>query len=138
MHKQDRFRLILELISNQPIATQQQLVRELKRRGVAVTQSSISRDIEELGISKAGGRYVRAAKTGADLKLNALEPAGPNLIVARCASGLASAVAVVIDAEEIPEIIGTIAGDDTVFIAIKGKAEQAEALRSIKALFGLN
>ena len=65
-------------------------------------------------------------------------PAGENLIVIKCGSGLASAAAVHIDAAAIPDIVGTIAGDDTIFVAVKGLEEQARVTRSLRNILETN
>ena len=112
----------LNLIAAAPVAKQEELARLLTARGFSVTQASVSRDLERLGVVKANGRYVSVRPTNGDS--GAFGPvtfneAGDNLIVINCGSGLASAAAVRIDAGAIPEIVGTIAGDDTIFVAVE-------------------
>ncbi len=98
----------------------------------SVTQSSVSRDLDELGIIKANGFYAIPQKDKIEnVGLQTLEIAGENLIVAKCESGLASAVCVKIDREKIEEIVGTIAGDDTIFIAVKDAKMQKVTLKKI-------
>lgn len=137
MDKERRQQKILDLIRARRIGTQQALAVELERAGFAATQSSISRDLEELGVVKQHGRYtVPAAATGAAARgLLGLEPAGDCLVVARCEPGLASAVAVEIDRAAIPEIVGTIAGEDTIFIAVPERKAQRAAVRKVWELF---
>src|SRR5687767_7319894 len=138
MQRADRHKLILELIAERPIARQEELVGLLRDRGFSVTQASISRDLEDLGVLKLGGRYAQAPLNGSTRNLfgvSSVEPAGDNLIVVRCASGLASATAVRIDAQAIPEIIGTLAGDDTIFVAVADRTKQKAAIRKVTALF---
>jgi transcriptional regulator of arginine metabolism len=67
--------------------------------------------------------------------LNAIEPAGDCMIVLKCSSGLASAAAVRIDAEKLPEIVGTIAGDDTIFIAVRDVQDQKAAIKKLRSMF---
>lgn len=138
MDKEKRQEKILSLIRARCISTQQELAEALEGAGVAATQSSISRDLVELGVVKQHGRYTlpvapdRAAARG----LHALDAAGECLVVARCEPGLASAVAVEIDRAAIPEIVGTIAGEDTIFIAVEGRKGQRSAIRKVWELFG--
>ena len=128
---------LLSLIRTQEIGTQTKLVSELKRAGFDATQSSVSRDLEELGIVKQYGAYVVPSTlvTGTVERLKSLKLAGESLIVARTESGFASALTVEIDRAQIPEIIGTIAGDDTIFIAIRNKKHQDLVLKSLNRLF---
>jgi transcriptional regulator of arginine metabolism len=136
MYKEKRQETILNLIRAKNIGKQEELTEYLSKAGFAVTQSSVSRDLVELGVIKANGFYA-LPRTGnkKNFGLISLETAGENLIVAKCESGLASAVAVQIDHAKITEIIGTIAGDDTIFIAVKDFREQKKAIKNIWELF---
>lgn len=137
MEKERRQQKIVSLVRAAKIGTQADLAGRLERAGFAVTQSSVSRDIDELGIVKHNGRYVvpRADKsTGARGLLN-LETAGDALVVARCEPGLASAVAVEIDRAGVDEIVGTIAGEDTVFVAVRERRAQRSAIKKLWELF---
>ena len=139
MDKERRQQKIISLIRSAAIGTQGELAERLERAGFAATQSSVSRDLVELGVVKRRGRYVvpqQAAEAVARRGLVQLATAGESLIVARCEPGLASAVAVEIDGASINEIVGTLAGEDTVFIAVaNGKAQRA-AIKKIWELFG--
>jgi transcriptional regulator of arginine metabolism len=139
MDKERRQQKILSLIRATPIGTQGELAERLERAGFAATQSSVSRDLVELGVVKRRGRYVApeaASAPGARRGLVHLATAGESLVVARCEPGLASAVAVEIDGAAIPEIVGTLAGEDTIFIAVAdGKAQRA-AIKKVWELFG--
>ena len=137
MQKSVRQSAIIKLISVSDIGTQEELSELLEKKGFAVTQSSVSRDLDELGIIKAGGIYtLPETRSQANMfGLKSLEIAGDNLIVAKCELGLASAACVKIDAAEIKEIIGTIAGEDTIFIAVKDEKEQKTAIKKIWELF---
>lgn len=138
MHKTKRQQKILSLIRARRIGTQQELTAMLERAGFVATQSSISRDLEELGIVKHHGHYSlpRTADGAASRGLHGLEPAGDCLVVARCEPGLASAVAVEIDRAAIPEIVGTLAGEDTVFIAVPERKAQRLVIKKVLELFG--
>lgn len=138
MNKKSRQNALLEIISHSPIYSQAELAAELSEKGFRVTQASVSRDLDELGIDKQHGRYVRSISTSneADYGAVSFDTAGENLIVGRCASGLASAITVSIDRDGIAEIVGTIAGDDTIFIAVKNLESQPVVLERLAALFG--
>ncbi|HEX8475685.1 MAG TPA: hypothetical protein VF666_16800 [Pyrinomonadaceae bacterium] len=138
MEKERRQQHILNLITAHRIGTQQELAARLERAGVVATQSSISRDLEELGIVKDRGRYAlpRVSRAGmAPHGLLSVEVAGSCLVVAKCESGMASAVAVVIDRAALDEIVGTIAGEDTVFIAVQDKKSQRAAMKKVWEMF---
>lgn len=137
MHKKDRQDLILKLIKDEQIGRQDVLAKKLSIDGFQVTQASVSRDLEELGIVKANGFYELPKTTASAMEfgLRSLDTAGNNLIVGKCDSGLASAITVRIDASQIKEITGTIAGDDTIFIAVKDAAGQATVVAKIWRLF---
>ena len=95
MNKRDRQQTILSLINAKPIGTQEDLRALLERTGVPATQSSVSRDLEELGIVKQHGRYTLPRTNGASARgLLSLDQAGDSLVIARTLPGLASAVAV--------------------------------------------
>lgn len=137
MQKQRRHQTILKLITDRRISRQEELAELLEARGFSVTQSSVSRDLDELEIIKTGGFYALPRKIPNELSfgLISLETAGENLIVAKCESGLASAVAVRLDDAKIDEIAGTIAGDDTIFVAVRDKTNQKQALKKIWEIF---
>ncbi len=138
MQKETRQQKILNLIRARRIGTQEELTSHLERVGVAATQSSVSRDLVELGVVKHNGHYTLPRNsTGARSRgLLSLDAAGDVLVVARCEPGLASAVAVEIDRALIPEIVGTIAGEDTIFIAVAEHKAQRTAMKKIWELFG--
>lgn len=126
------------IVAAEVISSQTELVEKLRGAGLRATQASVSRDLNELGIAKHDGRY-----SIPDLKpeIPAIRgseflPVGDNLIVGRCSPGLASAIAVRIDAEGLDEIVGTIAGDDTIFVAVDGPDAQASAIISFGEMFG--
>src|SRR5579884_552151 len=123
MNKSFRQGQILRIIRDKSIHTQDELARELAQAGIQATQVTLSRDIRELGLVKTGDGY----------RLFAPEPAGPdladvineylldirlaqNLVVLRTSPANASTVAVAIDKNELDEVVGTIAGDDTILV----------------------
>lgn len=141
MERERRHRRILDLIRAKRIGTQGELASALERAGFAVTQSSVSRDLEELGVVKRRGAYALPGATNEERGASSrgplsLDVSGETLIVAKCAPGLASFVAVEIDRAALPEIVGTLAGEDTVFIAVAEKKAQRQAIKKIWELFG--
>ena len=120
-----RRRTIRELLGRGPVSTQQLLVTELARRGFAATQSSVSRDLREIGAVKtARGYELESTEVAQQPELSAIGefvravlPAGPHLLVLRTAIGAAQRVALALDRAGWPEIVGNIGGDDTVFVA---------------------
>jgi transcriptional regulator of arginine metabolism len=116
----------------------------LRKHGHVATQSSVSRDLRELGVAKMGDRYVLpdiaapAKNDFSSLKqfVNARLSAGTNLTVLKTTVGSAQSVAVAIDTARWPEVIGTISGDDTIFIATAGAREQRKLEQRLLALFG--
>ena len=112
-------------------------MRELfERSGTPATQSSVSRDLEELGIVKHQGHYTLPRVDGATARgLLSLDQSGDSLVIARTMPGLASAVAVDIDAAALSEVVGTIAGEDTIFIAVRDAKAQRPTIKRIWELF---
>ena len=138
MQKETRQQRILSLIRARRIGTQDELAAHLERAGVVATQSSVSRDLVELGIVKHRGHYTLPKSTNGSAArgLLSLDTAGEVLVVARCDSGMASAVAVEIDRAGLPEIVGTLAGEDTIFIAVTDRKAQRTAIKKVWELFG--
>ena len=124
MNKTFRQGQILKLIRTKPILTQEDLASELKEScGIRTTQVTLSRDIRELGLLKTpeGYRQVAAAPAGPDIATVAGEflqdvRVAQNLIVLRTSPGNANTLAVALDKQEWPEIVGTLAGDDTILV----------------------
>ena len=139
MHRNEmsgRHREILEIISTKPVSTQQELAAYLSGRGFAATQSSVSRDIVRLGLTKLDGYYVApedAVNIGGPV--TEIDTAGDNLIVVKTEVGLAQPAALTIDRANLGEIVGTVAGDDTILIAVKNAAAQRLAIKKIVKLF---
>ena len=137
MNKRERQQKILGLIQAKPIGTQEDLRLLLERAGVPATQSSVSRDLEELGVVKQHGHYTLPRTNGGSARgLLSLDQAGDSLVIARTLPGLASAVAVDIDAAALSEVVGTIAGEDTIFIAVRDAKAQRPTIKQIWELFG--
>ena len=134
---------ILELISTRAVHTQEELAEALAAEGWDVTQSSVSRDITALKLVKVSGAYTRAVRvlgaprTPDDQRIAdgvlAAEPAGEVLVVVHTAPGEAGRVGAALDRSAWPEVLGTIAGDDTIFIASRNAAAQKAVLRKLRA-----
>jgi transcriptional regulator of arginine metabolism len=135
MQKPERQKKLLSLIQAKHIGTQEELRAHLERAGVPATQSSVSRDLEELGVVKHHGHYTVPRSNGAARGLLSLDLSGDNLVLAKTEPGLASAVAVEIDAAAIPEIVGTLAGEDTIFIAVVDQKGQRAVMKKVWELF---
>jgi transcriptional regulator of arginine metabolism len=134
--KRERQQAILEIISDGPLATQQELAAELEARGIEATQSSVSRDIAELGLIKINGHYAAPNPEGLGAeRLESIDTAGENLIVVKTEVGQAQPAALAIDGAAFPEIVGTVAGDDTILVAVKNEAAQRIAIRKVLELF---
>ena len=134
--KRERQKEILDIISAGRISTQQELAHALVKRGITATQSSVSRDIVEMGLVKENGYYAapQSALAGAGPVL-AIDTAGDNIIVVRTEVGQAQPAALAIDRAEIAEIVGTVAGDDTIMIGVRNLAGQRMAIKKIVKLF---
>jgi transcriptional regulator of arginine metabolism len=137
--------MLAKIIREQVVGRQSELVTMLRKYGVDATQSSVSRDLRELGVAKLGDRYVLPEATVIPMNdfstlkrfVSALFTAGTNLTVLKTAIGSAQSVAVAIDTARWPEVVGTISGDDTIFIATAGAREQRKLGDRLRAIFGL-
>jgi transcriptional regulator of arginine metabolism len=114
---------ILKLIRNKKICTQDELAQELRNLGIAATQVTLSRDIRDMRLVKTRDGYKEMApeETGPEFSLLASEflqdvLRAQNLVVLKTSPGHANSVAVALDREQWPEVIGTIAGDDTILV----------------------
>ncbi len=140
----ERRHAIVRILRDGRVGRQEDLARLLKTEGFEVTQSSVSRDLRDLGVLKASGRYVLPAdevsRTNGDFTtlaqfVRGLRRAGPSLTVVKTTIGAAQSVAVAIDRAEWPEVAGTLSGDDTIFIATAhGRAQDALVTR-LQAIF---
>lgn len=138
----ERRRVILTLLRRNRVHRQDEIVEHLRTRGLEATQSSVSRDLRDLGIVKVDGRYVAPASIAAHADelaeaapfLRAVKPAGPHVTVVLTLQGAAQTVGLALDRAAWPEIVGTLAGDDTVFVATAGAHDQTRVLHRIQAL----
>lgn len=127
-----RQKRILELIQQQPVHTQEQLSQLLRAEGVEATQVTLSRDIRELGLAKSAAGYVEMGPGSGKFIVLARDymtsaVAAQNLVVLRTSPGHAMSLAIALDSEDWPGVLGTIAGDDTIFVALPD-AQAAEKL----------
>lgn len=132
--KKRRHEKILELIAKHSIDTQEELIGLLRREGFEVTQATISRDINELGLIKKpdGGRY-RYFAPAEPLETEKYESIfrsavisvdyASNIVVIKCHSGMANAAAAALDATDLPGVVGTLAGDDTIMVVARSEQD---------------
>ena len=135
MNKSFRQGQILKIIRDKEIYTQDELARELGQVGIQTTQVTLSRDMREIGLVKTpdGYRQLPTEASGPQLADVANEylldiRVAQNLVVLRTSPGNASPLAVAVDREELPEVVGTVAGDDTVLV-ITQDSEMADRFR---------
>lgn len=151
MMKAQRQQLILKIVSEQSIDTQENLQKALREHGCICTQVTVSRDIKELALIKsvnAAGEYRYSIPS---FKKNSFENKNDmiytiisdsvvdvdyalNTVVVKCKTGMAQAVCAKLDATEIDNVVGTIAGDDTIFVLMR---TERDALRLVKELNGI-
>ena len=131
--KAERQAKILDLIVKKEIGTQEELTTELERAGFIVTQATVSRDIREMKLTKVAMsdgkvRYVAYRQTEEDMREKFIRifrdgyvsmDNAQNILVIRTVAGMAMAVAAALDNMELPEIVGCIAGDDTIMCAVR-------------------
>ena len=136
MMKSFRHGQILKLIRSRSITTQDELAKALKETGIDATQVTLSRDIRELGLVKTTDGYRELERDTPNLQFATLAAEflqdvrqAQNQIVMRTAPGHASSVAVALDDEAWPEVVGTIAGDDTILVVCPDQST-AKALRN--------
>ncbi len=141
-----RHRALRDLVARRAIRTQRELVSALKSQGIPATQATVSRDITELGLTKVdrGGSPAYALPAGgsveqvAEARLSSLLADAPleistagAILVLKTLPGSAHAIAASLDRLRLPEVVGTVAGDDTLFVAVNDQA----ALRALRARF---
>jgi|TARA_B100001250_G_scaffold298520_1_gene260065 transcriptional regulator of arginine metabolism len=129
----DRRNAIAAIIKENNVVRQKEIVTLLQNRGYGVTQSSVSRDLKEMGINKLNSSYVMPDNE-TNIKNFTLKnigffiteviSAGPNLLVLKTETGAAQTVAVTLDENNWPEIVATLSGDDTIFIATQNISQQ--------------
>ena len=145
--KTDRHSKILELIKDNSISTQEELALALNNAGYNVTQATVSRDIRELNLTKTttdgipkyvvfqghdnnlGEKYIRILKDGfVDMNM------AQNILVIKTVAGMAMAVCAALDALHMNEIVGTIAGDDTIMCAVRSVEDTKNLMTKLKKI----
>lgn len=146
--KKSRQEKIIELVEKNEIETQEELAECLKAEGYQVTQATVSRDIRELKLSKISGmdgrqkyvvyenndaylgdKYIRVLKDGY-VSMNTAQ----GLLVVKTVSGMAMAVAAAVDAMRLPQIVGCIAGDDTIMVAVRTAEDAQDVMEQIRKI----
>ena len=144
--KSGRHAKILEIISEYPVETQDEIINRLKDAGYKATQATISRDIKDLRLVKTLGsdgkyRYTSAANHNADLRSSFMQlfsgsvtsvDSAQNIVVIKTLSGMANAVCAAMDSTDNSAIVGTIAGDDTIFVACRTTESAVELTNTLK------
>lgn len=141
---------VLEIIQKYDVETQEELADRLRATGHKVTQATVSRDIRELKLSKVlssdgrqkyaflkqedgqlGDKYIRVLRDGfASMDM------AQNILVVKTVSGMAMAVAAAMDALKFPEVVGSIAGDDTIFVAVRSQDATVALMEKLWKLLG--
>ncbi len=143
--KKKRLELILKTIEKQEIATQEELLNALKEHGLDVTQATVSRDIKELGLVKSMGRsgkyrysVHKSGNNEASISFhNIIAPSvlwvdyAMNTVVIKCYSGMAQAVCAAVDTMDFNNIVGTLAGDDTIFVLCRSEKDAVDFMNEI-------
>lgn len=146
--KNSRQKKILEIINGQHIETQEELACKLQEAGFSVTQATVSRDIRQLSLTKVtdlygkqyyslrqsnegqfSNKYIRVLKDGYISGQTA-----QNMLVIKTVSGMAMAVAAALDALKLEDVVGSIAGDDTIFCAVRDAEAAKNVLEKLKQL----
>jgi transcriptional regulator of arginine metabolism len=131
---------ILNILAQRQVTRQSEFVERLHAAGIEATQSSVSRDLRELGIAKLGESYGRvqpeASPASTEIPsgfVRDVRTAGSSLIVIRTATGAAQRVALFLDRSDWAEVVGTISGDDTVFVATRNSQEQRQLIHKLRS-----
>ena len=148
MNKKDRQKEIINLITEYEIDTQEELTDKLNEMGICITQATVSRDINELNLIKVAGKIKKNRYAQVDVKNLALSEkivslfreivvsitCVNNLIVVKTLSGNASAAGMVVDKMAMPQVLGSIAGDDTLLIVSKSNLDAEVMLKRLKEM----
>lgn len=148
MTKKDRLSAIISLIEENEIGTQEELTQALNDMGYNVSQATVSRDINALALVKAEGvtkksKYIKPISRVVDIPKNFIDifkhvtesiVGAGNLVVVKTVSGNANSVGIVVDKLHMAEILGTIAGDDTLLIVTKSENDANKVIRVLKKI----
>ena len=146
--KSERHAMILNLIETTNVETQEELADMLKQRGICVTQATVSRDIKELRLIKVlaengGYKYATVDKAEAGMKERFVRIFGDsvvgintsaNLVIVKTLSGSANAAAEAVDSMHWNDIVGTMAGDNTIFIAARDEKAVPDIVKRLRAM----
>lgn len=144
--KTRRHAVILEIINDTPVETQEELLNKLKENGFNVTQATVSRDIKELRLLKSLSpdgkyRYTSIKRSASDIQGNIQNffnssvinvKSAQNMVVIKTTAGMANALCASIDGMDLEGIIGTIAGDDTIFIVCSDNEQASKLVIDLK------
>lgn len=150
MTKKERQNILLELIGKYEIDTQEELTEKLNERNIAVTQATVSRDINELNLVKVAGKVKKYKYARVEIESDALSEkdinlfreitssvtCANNLIVVKTLVGNANAAGMIVDKINIPQVLGSIAGDDTLLIVTKSNRDAEIMLKRLKEMMG--
>ncbi len=150
--KRNRHLQIIQIIAENEVETQEELIAHLQSRGFCVTQATVSRDIRELRLVKTvslSGRHCYAAPTeqprrAVGIYQNMLQDAvlsidsAGNMVVIKTYPGMANSVAVALEAIHLPQMVGTLAGDDTIFVVMRTQADAASFGSQIESAYQRN
>jgi transcriptional regulator of arginine metabolism len=135
---------ILEIVRKRAVSSQEELCSFLRERGVTVTQSTLSRDVRDLGLIKVRGAYrVAGSEGGAPpeevlrrsfSRLIVQSGVSGNILMVKTLPGNAHSLGVVLDSAQWPEVLGTVAGDDTVFVLLRSSRQGRKVLRRLEEL----
>lgn len=144
--KSERQKAIKIAIQSDRISSQEDLKAALAKNGISISQATLSRDLQEMGVVKSHGGSIsyyiipegRFSSENSDSGVTGIEVSG-NMAVVRTLPGHASMFASIIDRQQLTEIAGTIAGDDTIFIVLRAGVSPDKAVRTIReAIPGMN
>ena len=144
--KNKRQKKILEIITSKDVETQEELQLLLAEEGFTAAQPTVSRDIQELRLVKAVNdegkyRYIQSGNSDARLSNLLLQTIisvdyAMNMVVIKCHTGMAQAACAMIDSMDYPQVLGTIAGDDTIFILLRNEENARQFMQKIKKMTG--
>ncbi|MCI7768279.1 MAG: hypothetical protein MSJ26_09935 [Oscillospiraceae bacterium] len=139
MTKSQRHEIILEIIKSGSVETQEMLRERLLEGGIDVTQATLSRDIKELGLIKKQDRYFVPQKSTAEIptlireSVNSIDHA-MNMVVFKCHAGMAMAACAMFDKLGYSGVVGTLAGDDTIFIVMRSEKDAAAFVKEMQSV----
>lgn len=148
MNKRLRQKMILDIIESIETETQEDLAQELQKKGILVTQATLSRDIRELNLIKTAGKYKKhkyasisenehADKKFLNVFLNCVTDieSAQNIVVVKTLNGNGNSAGIVVDNMNMTEIVGSVAGDDTLLIVTKSNEDAERVTKKLKEYF---